>query len=646
MWYGEDSFWDQNLLSTAAGRTNQGLSVGGALVSSGPLSPQSQSSKKLVSFRPLWVYRAKRIGYRTEPRAGSTLVGKTADGESMTSLYEDHELPSSFGSGPRHPGDTESALTKLRKMKRMKGRLPENWKALAERAEKLGPKNEHRTVVIGAGIGGLTAAALLARHGFPVTVLERHNKPGGYATNFHRKGFTFEVSLHTVSVSGTPTATILRGLDLFDRVKFNALPEYHRLVAPGRDVTYPFADMEGYKKMLADIFPSEQRAIDALVDEITGVSDDVLKLDTNAGQFVPYFFPYHFKKMYRNREVTLQQLLERSTSNRELQTMLGLVWQYYGLPPSKLSGFFYCAGTGDYIKKGGFYPEGSSQAISDALTAYIEERGGTVKVKTSARRIVLRKGRAVGVEDSAGNFYEADTVVSNASPPVTFWKLLDPDQLPGQYLDKLETYAPSDSSFTVWLGLDQDVCQEHEEAEVFLLETTDTDLDYAACLDSDAEHAGLVVNFYNNMASDFAPEGKSGMSITFLCGYRHWLQYEADYFAKRKDAYRAEKKRIASIMIDRVEKNLVPGLRKMIEVQEIGTPLTNRRYTGNPGGAIYGYAMSPDNAFLTRIDNRTPIPNLYLASAWGTPGGGFTGCFRGAQQTWRCIIEDWESSQR
>ncbi len=564
----------------------------------------------------------------------------------MTSLYEDFALPSSFGLGRRRASHVETTLAKLRKLKRMKGRIPERWDALSVRSHQLASRSDHQTVVIGAGIGGLTTAALLARHGFPVTVLERHNKPGGYATSFRRKGYTFEVSLHTTAIRGTPTSSILRNLGLFDRVRFNPLPEYHRVVTPKHDLTFPSADVEGYKAMLAGVFPGEERAIDLLVEEITGVSDEVQKLDTDAGEFVPYFFPFHFKQMWRNRSVTLQRLLERRTSNRELMSMLAIVWQYYGLPPSKVSGFYFCAATGEYVKKGGYYPEGSSQAISDALTRIIEEHGGRVKLGTRVQRILMNGGVATGVEDSNGEQYPADTVVSNASPPVTFWKLLQPDQVPGYYLDKLEPLAFSDSSYTVWLGLDRDICEEINEAEVFLQKTTDTDLEYAACLDSDAEHAGLVINFYNNMTSGFAPPGKSGMSITFLCGYRHWRQFEEDYFARKKTSYRTEKERIAKVVIDRVESALVPGLSKMVEVMEIGTPLTNRRYTGNPGGAIYGYAMSPNNAFLKRNDNRTAIPNLYLASAWGTPGGGFTGCFRGAQQTWRCIIEDWERSNR
>jgi prolycopene isomerase len=79
----------------------------------------------------------------------------------------------------------------------------------------------------------------------------------------------------------------------------------------------------------------------------------------------------------------------------------------------------------------------------------------------------------------------------------------------------------------------------------------------------------------------------------------------------------------------------------MIEVKDASTPLTNWRFTRNPEGAIYGFEQSMDNAFMNRIDNRTPVKGLYLASAWGNPGGGFAGVLRAGEQTFEKIMEDW-----
>jgi len=75
-------------------------------------------------------------------------------------------------------------------------------------------------------------------------------------------------------------------------------------------------------------------------------------------------------------------------------------------------------------------------------------------------------------------------------------------------------------------------------------------------------------------------------------------------------------------------------------MSEVSTPLTNRRFTGNPSGAIYGYDQTTDNSFLTRLQNRTPVPGLYLSSAWGDPGGGFGGALAAAKGAFKNLMED------
>ena len=90
----------------------------------------------------------------------------------------------------------------------------------------------------------------------------------------------------------------------------------------------------------------------------------------------------------------------------------------------------------------------------------------------------------------------------------------------------------------------------------------------------------------------------------------------------------------------KVEEKAIPGLSSMVEVMEAATPLTNWRYTLNPGGAIYGFHFSVDNSFMNRIKNRTPIKGLYLASAWGNAGGGYAPGLKGGERTFELVLED------
>ena len=147
--------------------------------------------------------------------------------------------------------------------------------------------------------------------------------------------------------------------------------------------------------------------------------------------------------------------------------------------------------------------------------------------------------------------------------------------------------------------------------------------------------------FYDNIFKGYSRPGTSTLMLLFLCGYEPWRKFEADYRAGHKKAYNKEKERWTNILIRRAEEHVITGLSSMIEVKEAATPLTNWRYTRNPEGAIYGFEQSMDNAYMNRIKNRTPVKGLYLASAWGSPGGGFTGVLRGGESAFEKIMEDW-----
>lgn len=500
--------------------------------------------------------------------------------------------------------------------------------------------------MIGAGLGGLVCAGLLARRGFRVTVLEQARSVGGYATAFNRGPFRFETSLHAAALGDTPMQRLLANLGVYNRVRFIRLPELHRIVTPAYDVTFPAADPMGYARVLARDFPSERKGIRAFVNQVTGVADDVLRFNLGGDRVTP-LFPFQYPAMWSTRDKTLADLMGEHVRHPECKALMSPLWCYYGLPPSRLSGFFYSAGTGQYLLNGAFYPLGRSQDISDALMEAIESRGGEVRTKSRVERITLANGRAASVSDASGRTFPADIVVSNISPEVTFECLLDDWGLSGwrqfrlgRFRRRLARFNPSLSSLTVWLGLNRDITDQIKEAEVFLAPGHDPEEDYRASLESDPDRALIGVMIYDNVYPDYSPPGKSTISVMFLSGFKPWERFADAYFRGDKEAYRQEKERIADRLIARVDRELIPGLSRVIERREVGTPLTNIRYTGNSDGAIYGYEQALHNTFYRRIDARTPIPNLYLASAWGNPGGGFAGATRAGQIAFNRIVKD------
>ena len=98
---------------------------------------------------------------------------------------------------------------------------------------------------------------------------------------------------------------------------------------------------------------------------------------------------------------------------------------------------------------------------------------------------------------------------------------------------------------------------------------------------------------------------------------------------------------MADILITKAEKKLLPGLSKAIAVKEIGTPLTNVRYTSNYRGAIYGWDQTLDNSATRRVAYTTPIKNLYLSGAWTRPGHGYGGVMASGPECFGEIMKEW-----
>jgi prolycopene isomerase len=155
-------------------------------------------------------------------------------------------------------------------------------------------------------------------------------------------------------------------------------------------------------------------------------------------------------------------------------------------------------------------------------------------------------------------------------------------------------------------------------------------------------NGGFAVTLYDNLYKGYSPEGKNTLNIMTLQGYDHWAKFHDDYFNDEKNEYNKEKERIADILIDNVEKTLLPRLRDAIEIKEIGTPLTNIRYTSNYKGAVYGFDQTLDNSGQNRLGHETPIKNLYLSGTWTQPGHGYGGVIYSGLQCFGEIMKNWK----
>ena len=518
-----------------------------------------------------------------------------------------------------------------------------DWKQVNAMADRMGPGTDYPTVIIGAGLGGLCCGAYLARQGIPVTVVEQHYVPGGYATSFDRAAgkFTFEVSLHGTTVKNNSVERILKNIGVYDQLEFAELPDIYCLKTPDFVINVPQRDPDLYIQLLTKQFPEETDGIRSFVNEMIGITDEVDQLHQNNGEFFKLFFPLQYRKMWHVRNQTLADMLNEHVQSQKLKDVLAGLWGYYGLPPSQLSAFYYSVATGGYLKNGSYYIKHRSQDLSNAMALEIEKSGGKILYNKTVTKIKTQENAVTGVEMSDGTNLAAKAVVSNVSALSTFQDVLTKDTVPADYLNQLKNYRPSISSFIVWLGLNQDITDRISCYGTHVSGKLGVEDGYQSCMKGDIENGPFGVAVYDKAFKGYSMTGTSTLMLLFLCGYEPWQQFESDYQNNRKKSYYVQKNQWTDILIRRVEEIIIPGLSSMIEVKDSATPLTNWNYTGNTEGAIYGFEQSMNNAFMNRISNETPIDGLYLAGAWGDPGGGYEGALRSGEITFQKLMEKW-----
>ncbi|MGA2623165.1 MAG: NAD(P)/FAD-dependent oxidoreductase [Bacteroidota bacterium] len=519
-----------------------------------------------------------------------------------------------------------------------------DWNSFPVGSQNAKKENQYDAIIIGAGLGGLSCGAAFARQGFKPLILEQHTKPGGYATTFTRDDFTFDVSLHSTTVGErNGLHNLIPGFPEIADVEFVPHPNLYRTIFPDYDIRVPQKNLRQYIDTLIGYFPDEKVGIEGIFEDMKGLADDVGKISSARGQINMQQFPVDYPYLFKTAGKTWGDLVNARIKNNKLAAIISSQWGYYGLPPSKLSPFYYAIPTMGYLVNGGYYPIGRSQTISDALSKFVQGHGGMVKLGARVKEILVKDHSAYGVKTDSGEEFTARVVVSNANAHDTLTKMIHEEEFLRDYLQKMNAFSVSLSCFQIFLGLKADLVKNVgiKDTEIFYNTGYDLEGDYQRSVTADVENGGYAISLYDNLYKEYSPKGKNTVNILVLQGFDHWKQFETDYFKDNKDAYRAEKKRMADVLIEKVEKTLLPGLRDAIEVMEIGTPLTNVRYTGNYRGAIYGWDQTVDNSGQRRLPHKTPVKNLYLAGAWTRPGHGYGAVIPSGLECFGEIMKEW-----
>jgi prolycopene isomerase len=499
-------------------------------------------------------------------------------------------------------------------------------------------------VVIGAGLGGLSAAGYLAKAGKKVLVLEHHTVPGGYAHEFRRGKYRFEVALHAMdgAAPGGWAYPTLKELGVLDQVYFHRLDPFYTAKFPDFEIT-AHADIALYEAELIKHFPQERQGIIGIFADMLETYAQVRRFGAEGEKGIrppTEQMPALYPKMLAAMSMSWDEYMNQFLKDEKLKAALSNLWAYYGLPPKTLNAAIYIFPWASYHLSGAFYPQGGSMAISRALEATLKKFGGEIRYKQTVTRIEVRDGRAVAVETEKGLRVEAEVVISNANAPDTLLKFVGREHLPSEYVQRIESDKPAASNLVVYLGLN---CNLHEKGwshhELFLHPNYDIARNYEASMQGDFANAGIGITYYDLADPGCAPEGGTVLNLFALADWNTENQWGTGGNLENysdNPQYSEIKNTAADILIERAEK-LIPNLRKHIKYTEVGTPITNWRYSRNTGGAIYGSEQSVDNAYMNRLQAKTPIANLFLTGAW-TFGGGMSAAMLSGRDTSKIVM--------
>ena len=481
--------------------------------------------------------------------------------------------------------------------------------------------NKPHAIVIGSGFGGLAAAVRLGARGYRVTVLERHDQPGGRARVFREGGYVFDAGPTVITAPFMfEELWQLCGRRLADDVDLRPVAPFYRIrFNDGQTFDYS-GDPAAMRAEVARLSPGDARGY----EELLALSERIFSVGFEQLAHVPFsrwsdmarIVPEMMKlQSYR----TVYGLVSRYVRDERLRQVLSFHPLLVGGNPFTTTSI-YCLIPYLERKWGVHFPMGGTGALVRGLVGLIEGQGGRVRTGATVEQILVEDGRAAGVRLAGGEVLRAKVVVSNADSAWTYRHLLPEGarrRWTGRRLDK----ARYSMSLFVWY------CGTRRRYEDVAHHTIALGPRYKELLSDIFERHVLADDFslylHRPTATDpsLAPDGCDTFYV--LSPVPH-LDAGVDW-AERAEPYRRA-------IAEQLERTLLPGLTHEIAASRVMTPQHFHDELFAERGAAFGLEpILTQSAWFRPHNESEEVRGLYLVGAGTHPGAGVPGVLSSAR---------------